>query len=520
MDLVIGVGGVRRNAAIAVVVDGEIQIASEQERFTRTRASRFSSKRTGDVIQHMLDYAQLHGRPISAYASAEDGFAFDPAVRHVRLPHAYAHACASFLPSPFENAAILVCDSGSQPALSSVEGPALSSVEGPEVTVWRGRGGEVTPIDFPWAGPGFTRVYSLATAACGFVADRDEHRLEALARVGGRCERTLPPLVEYADGGLRVASSFGDDLSSRAKEARRRGTGALACLSHDAQEQIVDALVALVADIRRVTGEENICLAGGLFYNTRVNTAVAERGTFAGCFVPPNPGNPGLAIGTALAAAGSTRSNGMPRPRDVAFLGPSYDDSDVKQLLDNCKLTYDYVDDGRLTAIVAEAIARGLLVAWFQGRMECGPRALGHRSILANPLSPHVLANLNTYLKQGDDYRTYGVMLRESDAGPYLKTSRRSQFMEFEAELQDPTRFRPLLPYSASHVRYQTVRADQGRLNRLLEAVGERTGCPVVINTSLNGFHEPIACTPRDAIRIFYGTGLDMLVIGNFVLRK
>ena len=236
-------------------------------------------------------------------------------------------------------------------------------------------------------------------------------------------------------------------------------------------------------------------------------------------FVPIDPGNPGLAVGAALALSG-----GQPF-RDTGdsvspFLGTASSASEIKKTLENCKLSFGWLDEEPLIEQTVEALAGGQLVGWFQGRMEWGPRALGHRSILASPLSTYVSENLNVFLKHREPYRSYGVAVCQADAPTYFEGRVSSPFMEREYHAKDPSRFQGVLPATHAPIRVQTVRESSSLLHTLLKAFGEKTGVPLLVNTSFNGFREPTVCAPRDAVRVFYGTGLDMAVLGNFVLRK
>src|SRR5262249_5896693 len=201
-------------------------------------------------------------------------------------------------------------------------------------------------------------------------------------------------------------------------------------------------------------------------------------------------------------------------------LGPEFSLHEIKAVLDNCKLSYDYLSNGQLVNQIVEALARGQLVGWFQGRMEWGPRALGNRSILASPVAPYVLENLNGYLKQRETHRTYGVAICAEDLPRYFRGPSRSSFMEFEYEVLDRDLLRPLIPQNVSRLRVQTLEKSAGSFYQLVRAFGDATGVPMLVNTSFNGFNEPIVCTPRDAIRVFYGTGLDMMVLDSLILKK
>jgi len=152
--------------------------------------------------------------------------------------------------------------------------------------------------------------------------------------------------------------------------------------------------------------------------------------------------------------------------------------------------------------------------------MEWGARALGNRSILASPVSPYVLENLNVFLKQRAAHHSYSVSVCSEDTPRYFRGPASSDFMEYEHDVIDPEALRTLLPLKASSLRLQTVPESLTSFHTLIKAFGAATGVPILVNTSFNGFNEPIVCTPRDAVRVFYGTGLDMAVIGNFVLQK
>jgi carbamoyltransferase len=285
------------------------------------------------------------------------------------------------------------------------------------------------------------------------------------------------------------------------------------------QRQLGDLLLQLLQDVKARVGGGNLCLGGGLFFNSYFNSVLAQSGVFERTFVPANPGNTGAAIGAALIVAGRDHRAG--RARSVsAFLGPEYQIDEIKTTLDNCKLSYDYHHNGQVIERTAAALAKGQLVGWFQGRMEWGSRALGNRSILASPVAPYVLDNLNLFLKRREPHRPYSVSVCEEDAARFFRGPATSRFMEYEYEVIQPDILRHLLPLDATRLRVQTVPESAGLFHQLLKASAALTGVPMLVNTSFNGFNEPIVCTPRDAVRVFYGTGLDLVVLGSFMLRK
>jgi carbamoyltransferase len=281
------------------------------------------------------------------------------------------------------------------------------------------------------------------------------------------------------------------------------------------QARIGELLVEFLASVRRRTGCEDVCLAGSLFDHSAINTAVKRDGPFAHVFVPIDPGNSGLAVGTALYDAGRP-------PHQVSpFLGPAYGPDEIKGTIDNCKLSYTWESEENAIGVAVKALLRGNLVGWYDGAMEWGPRALGARCILASPFSPFVLENLNHFLKRREPWRGYALSGLEDAVRDHFDGPSDAPFMECDYRPRDPSRFQHVLPAPNAAVRMHTAGAQSPTpFRRLLEAFGEASGAPILVNTSFNGFHEPIVCSPRDAVRVFYGTGLDMLVLGQFLLTK
>jgi carbamoyltransferase len=209
------------------------------------------------------------------------------------------------------------------------------------------------------------------------------------------------------------------------------------------------------------------------------------------------------------------------RVRVNPFLGPAYCAEEIKATLDNCKLTYQWASDTDATEMSVQALRKGQLIAWFDGAMEWGPRALGARSILANPFAPYVLENLNRFLRKREPWRGYALSGLEKAVGDHFDGPSCSPFMECDYVPKDRARFRHILPAPTAAVRVQTVGvAAPARFQRLLQRFGEVSEIPMLVNTSFNGFREPIVCSPNDAVRVFYGSGVDMLIIGNFVVTK
>jgi len=504
-SIVLGIAGAARNAAIALCDGGRVVAVCEHERVTRTRRAALpDGQLPSETLELVLRLAGRVRRDISAYAIAEEAVQLPSDLRVTRVDHHYAHAATSFYTSPFDEATVLICDRHSVP----------------ELTVWRGDDAGIRREQFPWFGPAFATVYSLAAEALGFAVDGDEHKFEGLARIARRNVEAALPLIAYREDQLEIPAQFRDCIARLvAPNGHRPPVTRAAQVANGVQESLAQLLLQVVGEIKNRIGGRNLCLGGGLFYNSYINTVLAESGLYEKTFVPINPGNAGLAVGAALALAdqeAQPRCPGLLSP----FLGPEYRTDEVKAILDNCKLSYDYVRDDHVIDRTTAALAKGQLVGWFQGRMEWGPRALGNRSILASPVAPYVLENLNVFLKQREPYRSYNVSVCAEDAPRYFRGPATSHFMEYEYEVIDPDIVRALLPLDATRLRVQTVPESAGQFYRLLRSFGDLTGVPILVNTSFNGFNEPIVCTPRDAVRVFHGTGLDMAVIGSFVLHK
>jgi carbamoyltransferase len=501
MANLIGIAGVKRNACVAVSIDGQIRAACEQERLARIRAVGLRPHRSPtEAINQTLALAGLTAKQVTAFVVAEPNIQLPAGLPTLSVDHHCAHAATSFLTSPFERAAVLVCDTNSDCELS----------------VWSAEG---TTLDHQWSWPrAFASLYS-ECAELFQVGSGQEHRLEALAHLGhGQRASDLRHVFRYVDGALRVDDSWRMHVDAMIQRDRRPADQAIDAASA-VQRRIGELLLELATDIKRSSGRDTLCVGGGFFYNTYFTTLVRSAGIFDDVFVPINPGNAGLAVGAPLLIASREGHSAM--SRDVSpFLGPEYDQNAIKAELDGCKLSYEFLSETETIAAAVDALARGQLVGWFQDRMEWGHRSLGHRSILADPTSPYVLDNLNSFLRKRERWRPFGVSICGDDVHDYFGGPPSSPWMEYEYKPRDPERFRYVMPPGATSIRVQTVTSQSRMFWALHKTMAQATGNGVLVNTSFNSFQEPIVCTPRDAIRVFYGTGLDVLVLGRFVLRK
>jgi carbamoyltransferase len=263
-----------------------------------------------------------------------------------------------------------------------------------------------------------------------------------------------------------------------------------------------------------------LCLAGGVALNCVMNACIRDRGPFRQVWVQPAAGDAGTAIGGALWVDARERGTGERLYcMEHAFLGPAYSDEEIEQFLRWSKLPYRRMDD--VATETAEMLAQDRIIGWFQQRMEFGPRALGARSILASPLHASMQARLNE-IKDREDFRPVAPVVLEEEAPNWFAHAGRSPFMLFVYDvLPEKAALIPAVRHVDGTARIQTINRSQHPLYYdLLKAFQERTGVPVLVNTSFNTRGEPIVCTPRDAVECFWTSPLDALVIGSFVLEK
>ena len=502
-SVLVGVSGVKRNACAAVCVDGDVTAVCEQERVTRVRGIGLTGGTLpGAAVEEVLSIAGKTHSGVESYVLAERGVRPPLNGRSTVLDHHQAHAATAFLTSPFATAAVLICDSSCER----------------EVSVWLGDGSGLHDQGWSWHDTAFASLYSAAAELFGLPPGQ-EHRLEALARLGrGDAFDRLQGWFRYSDGTLQIDARWRERLAALIDSDRRDAHGQPVETAAAFQRTLGELLLAFAEDVRAAVGLDTLCVGGGLFYNTYFTTLLRKSGIFRDVFVPINPGNAGLAVGGTMLVSREGRGI-ADRPAVSPFLGPGYDAEAVKVALDGCKLSYSFASEAEVLDQTTDALLRGQLVGWYQGQMEWGHRALGHRSILAYPDSPYVLDNLNFYLRKRERWRAFGVSTCMDAAPRFFCGPPASRYMEFEYTLRED-RVRRVVPKGATAIRVQTVDPELHLFWALHKRVEQATGLGVLVNTSFNGFQEPIVCTPRDAVRVFFGTGLDVLVMDRFLLKK
>jgi carbamoyltransferase len=275
--------------------------------------------------------------------------------------------------------------------------------------------------------------------------------------------------------------------------------------------------------VLRLAGEgQNLCVAGGLFYNALVVSALERSGRWENVFVQPVAGNAGSALGAALYAWHNVYRNTERAYGGELLLGPSYSAEEIKQVLENCKLRFRYLTADQLIDEAITRLQENQIVAWMQGRMEFGPRALGNRSLLASPLNPYSTENLNIFIKHREPFRKFAASVPAEICGEYFEAGPNARFLATVGRVKPQYRsaFESAI-LGEDYVRVHVVDKDDNPLyHRLLLAAGNASGLPVLFNTSFNLFGDPLVCTPRDAVRSFYSSGIDAMFVGNFLVRK
>lgn len=350
----------------------------------------------------------------------------------------------------------------------------------------------------------------------GFDTVAGQQQLEALGRLcpSGRDEAFTETLRVREDG-FDLAPDWLSELEAAVATTRGPSAYHLAGPAGAFEARLASLLVEWLGHVKRLVPATHLCVGGSFFYNSAVNRAVRTSNLFDDVFVPVDPGNGGVAVGAALAAGG------LPPALATPYLGPSYDPIEIKATLDNCKLRYEWATEDGIVHRAVDALIQGRLVGWFDGAMEWGPRSLGARSIVANPFAPYVLENLNRFLKQRAPWRGYGLSAMAPAVAAHFDGPPVSRYMECDFLARLPDTFGHILPMPGAAIRVHTVGDETPeRFRRLLEAFGAATGLPFLVNTSFNGRHEPVVCHPADAVRVFYGTGMDLLILDRFVIEK
>jgi carbamoyltransferase len=546
------------DSSACVVRDGELLFAVAEERISRVKHdARFPS----NAIQACLDFTRVRADQLDeicfGWPSAGPGFRHDlkcfvsgkmPATYlnllttttrflsmwhqvggtkrftqqfgNIKSParfvdHHLAHALSAYAYSGFANAAVVVMDGrGAWEATS----------------IWHGRDrrlDHVLTIPFP---DSVGHFYSAFTEHLGFQPNSDEWKVMGLAPYGHRGV-DLRAFIDFEAMPYRVHSKrlFANGAGQFSELAVRIGPPRIPeseieerhkNIAYAVQEACEVAVMNVVRMAMEKTRCRNVCLAGGVALNSKANGKILASGLVEEIFVQPAASDDGVALGAALAPYLDGGGRLPKNPMRHVYLGLSFADDTIEAALKTYKLRFTRLSDPAKTA--AELLTQGKILGWFQGRMEFGPRALGSRSILADPRDPQMNAKVNNAVKFREWWRPFAPSLKKEAAGDFLESAIDSPFMILTAQVRPEKR--SVIP-SVTHVdgsaRPQTVEREINPLYwRLIDEFGKRTGVPVVMNTSFNLRGEAIVHTPTDALRTFFSSGMDALVIGSFLVEK
>lgn len=461
--------------------------------------------------------------------------------------HHESHAASAFYASPFSESAILTMDGVGEWATSSI-----GYGNGSELKLLK-------TLNFPHS---LGLLYSAFTYFTGFRVNSGEYKLMGLAPYGEakyvdliyenlldlKADGSFRMNMNYFDycAGLTMTNHRFDELfGGKPRTPESKITQREMDLAASVQVVTENIVLKMAAHAKEITGSEQLCLAGGVALNCVANGKLARSGIFKKMWVQPASGDAGGALGAALLAwhkvKGQRRDSSTQKDSmSGAYLGPAFSDEEIQGILKSQKAVSHTLTDQELFPIVAEALASENVVGWFQGRMEFGPRALGNRSILGDPRSADMQKNLNVKIKFRESFRPFAPSVLaehaedyfdlEGSESPYMllvakvkekhlaKTESSASGMDKLYEIRSTL---PAITHVDNSARVQTVHAETNpRYARLIQSFYEKTGCPVLINTSFNVRGEPIVCTPQEAYQCFMRTNMDILVLGNHLLYK
>jgi carbamoyltransferase len=397
-------------------------------------------------------------------------------------------------------------------------------------SIWHGRDGRiehVLTIPFPNSLGGF---YSAFTEYLGFVPNSDEWKVMGLApygQPGVNLDAFIDPEAapyrlnaKRLNGGRTGTSSGISALLGAPRAAESDIDDRHKNVAYAVQDYCERAMTSVVRVALAKTKSRNLCLAGGVALNSKANGKILVSGMVDKMFVQPAASDDGVALGAALAPYLDNGGHLPARAMRHAYLGPWFDDNAIETSLKTYKLRYTRVNDP--ACVAAELLAQGKILGWFQGRMEFGPRALGNRSILADPRDPQMTAKVNNAVKFREWWRPFAPSMKKEAADDFVGSATDSPFMILTAQVRAEKRaVIPAVTHVDGSARPQTVEKEINPLYwRLIDEFGKRTGVPVVMNTSFNLRGEAIVNTPTDAVRTFFSSGMDALVIGSFLLEK
>ncbi|MBI2680949.1 MAG: carbamoyltransferase [Candidatus Solibacter usitatus] len=526
--IILGIGGILGDAASAILKDGQLLAAVEESKISR-RARGGSGQLPEEAIAACLALANVKAdavdcvavaRPMSAGPEEDVHLQLRsrfPASRMALVDHHVAHAASAYFASGFDEATVLTLDR---------RGDFRCGAR------WLGNGNQLTLEKELYFPDSLGDLYGRVTELLGFTANADEHKVQWLSAAGDGQHRDLflEILGGADDGWPRLDRAFFDAArltqgGFSARFFKRLGLDDGAAIPPASRASVAAGLQKAIEEtvIRMAGRGGNLCFAGGLGMNALLVRALERSGKFARVFVQPAAGNAGTALGAVLHAWHGLYRETKRVSLSNLFLGPSYEAEQIKQVLENCKLRFRYLlTTGEVIDAAVGLLGENKILAWMHGRMEFGPRALGNRSILASPLDTYSTENLNQYIKHREAFRKFAASVPAELAAEFFEVGENARFLATVGSVRPAYRERFQGAILAGDlVRVHAVTEEDNPLYwKLLHAAGRKTGLPVLYNTSFNLFHDPLVCTPRDAVRSFYSSGIDAMFVGNFLLQK
>jgi carbamoyltransferase len=524
--IILGIGGILGDAASAILKDGELVAAVEESKLVRRRMHWGGPDSLPDhSIATCLELAGAKPEDVDAVAIVrpipESDFLLKlraqfPQSRIVLVEHHRAHAASAYYASPFDHATVLTFDRGGDFRCGSR---------------WLAEGTLMTLDHEQYSPDSLGDLYGRVTELLGFSASEDEHKVQWLSVSGDERYRDLYlEILNLSDAGPRLDRAFfsTERLQSGGFSARFYQRLGLA----DGEPIPIDMRAHLAAGIQkaveaaalRLAGPaRNLCLAGGLGLNALLVSSLEQGLGANNVFVQPVAGNAGTAVGAVLNTWHTVYRQEARVALRTLSLGPAYSAADTKQVLENCKLRFRYLlTTDEIIDTAVEQLTDNKIVAWMHGRMEFGPRALGNRSILASPLDPYSTENLNIFIKHRESNRKFAASVPAELCAQYFDVGMNARYLATVGRVRAAysEQFAAAI-LARDMVRVHAVDREENPLYwRLLHAAGKASGMPVLYNTSFNLFGEPLVCTPRDAVRSFYSSGIDAMLVGNFFLGK
>ncbi|HKG06180.1 MAG TPA: carbamoyltransferase C-terminal domain-containing protein [Pedobacter sp.] len=423
------------------------------------------------------------------------------------IEHHLAHAASAYLPSPFQDAAVMTLDGRGETATTTYNLGQYNHLT------------RISEVEMPSS---LGLLYEQATTHLGFLQSSDEYKVMALASYGDPIFLSdFRDIIRIGSNGQYTISN--ENLEYRFGPARLRSdpfTRHHFNIARSLQLALEETVLELCSWLHQATKMENLCMAGGVALNCVLNARIRDKSPFKNIWVQPAAGDSGTALGAAMwVDQQQRRATGKSFVMQHAYWGPDYDDAEIEHFLQWSKVPYHRMDN--VAEETAQLLADDKIIGWFQGRMEYGPRALGSRSILASPINPEMQARLNE-VKDREDFRPVAPVVLEEDAAEWFDHAGPSPFMLFVYDVaQDKTEKIPAVKHIDGTARIQTVNHEQHpQYYALLKAFKEKTGVPVLVNTSFNTLGKPIVCSPRDAVGCFWTSPFDALVIGSFLIEK